>query len=567
MTNKMVKNSYLGMVLKIVQADKITLFGMALLILLSSLADFIGLSLIGPFILYLLAQEEGSAGIFGYGFQGQNTLVLLGLAVIFAYTLKAALSVLIQWKIIRFSNEQLLKIRCILFARINSSDYIDIVGENTNDYIYDVQTLTGLFSGKVLSVGLRLFTEVMVCLAVLGALAFQNIFIFTMLVFLFSTFLLLYNKLVATRVSSYGKKINFASDDLIRSLSESLTGFKEIKVLGKENLFIDRFSQAAKICSEYLAKADFITSMPRYVVELLMIYFIGISCFLLLNFDYKIAEMVAVMSVFAFGAIRLIPSVNAISRGFLQLTFSRNTTERLFQRLNKNNSNLESMSELLSRERKVEKFEKLLIKNVSFSYELNKPVLENVSLEIKVNEVVGIVGESGSGKSTLVDIILGFLSPTSGEVIINSKPLNGLQRWWLDMVAYLPQETLIVDESLRYNISLSKEKSEDADQDFLATLKKVGLEDFDKLLNRGLDSRLGENGSLLSGGQRQRVAIARAFLHNRPVLVLDEITSALDDGNEELIVKELENLKQYCTIILITHRKKLLRICDKIYSI
>jgi ABC-type multidrug transport system fused ATPase/permease subunit len=567
MTNKMVKNSYLGMVLKIVQADKITLFGMALLVLLSSLADFIGLSLIAPFVLYLLAQEEGSTGIFGYGFHGQNTLVLLGLAVIFAYTLKAALSVLIQWKIIRFSNEQLLKIRCILFARISSSDYIDIVGENTSDYIYDVQTLTGLFSGKVLSVGLRLFTEVMVCLAVLGALAFQNIFIFTMLVFLFSTFLILYNKLVATRVSFYGKKVNFASDDLIRSLSESLTGFKEIKVLGKENLFIDRFSQAAKSCSENLAKADFITSIPRYVVELLMIYFIGISCFLLFKFDYKIAEMVAVMSVFAFGAIRLIPSVNAISRAYLQLRFSRNATERLFERLNKNNINPDRMPELASCGRKVEKFEKLLIKNVSFSYEANKPVLVGVSLEIKANEVVGIVGESGSGKSTLVDIILGFLSPNSGEVIINSKPLNGLQRWWLDMVAYLPQETLIVDESLRYNICLSKEKSEDADQNLFATLKRVGLEDFDKLLNRGLDSRLGENGSLLSGGQRQRVAIARAFLHNRPVLVLDEITSALDDGNEELIVKELESLKQYCTIILITHRKKLLRICDKIYNI
>ena len=563
----MFNKPYLSMVLQIVQVDRQTLYKMAFLMLTSSAMDFLGLSLIGPFVLFLVNTENQYLQFFNIEFEREKALFILGASIIFLYSLKSLISILLQWKITKFTNQELYRIRRKLMEDLISYEYSNLSRENTNDLIYDIQTLTSMFTGKVLTVGIRLFSEFVICLVIVMALAYQNIAIFSMLLLVTSIFIFLYDKLISRNLTSYGKSINSETQKLLRALSESVKGFKELRVLGKQVSFLNRFTRAASICSINAQKADILTSLPRYLVEVLMIYFIAFSCFLLFVWGYDLAKIIATMSVFSFACVRLIPSVNSISSGILKLKFGRNTTERLFERLNNSAQNKKIAPHSDHNSPVLSKFEKLSIKNVFFSYKFGNPVLKNINLEIRANQVVAIVGDSGVGKSTLVDIIMGFLSPESGEVLINSKPLKNYQAAWLDMVAYLPQETLTVDSTLRYNISLSEESNEELDRNAFLALQRVGLDEFFKSLELGLDTRLGENGSFLSGGQKQRVSIARALFHQRQILVLDEVTSALDDKSEEAIVTELEMLKKHCNIILITHRKKLLTICDNVYNL
>lgn len=563
----MINSRYLDMVLKIVQSDRLMLNKIMLLMLISSIIDFLGLSLIAPFVLYLIKSENNFSNVFGYNLETNTVLILLGSTILLTYSLKALVSIYLQKRIINFSNEQLYKIRSRLMHNLMTERYTTLNRENTNELIYDIQTLTATFCGKVLTLGLRFASDLIICCAIIFALAYQNFFVFFLLLSITIVFILVYDRLVSRKITSYGKIVNVSSDELLKALSESVKGFKELKVLGKQRVFFERFSNAALIYSNNSNKADFITQVPRYLVEVMMLYFIALSCLVLTLSGYEMPEVIATMSVFSFAAVRLIPSVNAISRGALSLKFGRDTTERLFSRLNKRTQAHITESFDSKHFAKIPSFQKLSIKNVSFSYDGGKSILEKVNLDIEANKIVAIVGRSGSGKSTLADIILGFLQPDHGEVFLNSKPIKEYKSSWLDIVAYLPQDTLTVDKSLRFNVSLSDEPNKSEDLKIISALRKVGLGSFLENLKSGLDTRLGENGSLLSGGQKQRISIARALFHKRQILVLDEVTSALDEQSEQEIVNELVALKTYCTIVLITHRKKLLSICDKVYSL
>ena len=217
--------------------------------------------------------------------------------------------------------------------------------------------------------------------------------------------------------------MNTSSNELLKALSESVKGFKELRVLGKQDVFFDRFINASNILN--INKAEF-TQVPRYLVEVIMLYFIATSCLVLIVSGYEIPEVIATMSV-SFAAVRLIPSVNAISRGALSLKFGRDTTERLFRRLN--NATQSENKDLTDRKcfPSLPRFKNLLIKDVFFSYGTNNPLLKNINLEIEANKIVAIIGPSGAGKSTLADIICGFLPPDRGEIFINSQPIRDYQ--------------------------------------------------------------------------------------------------------------------------------------------
>ena len=495
---------------------------------LSSIIDFLGLSLIAPFMLFFINFENEYLIIFGQNFDREQALALLGSSILLAYSIKCFVAIFLQKKIINFSNDQLYEIRSKLMRNLVSEQYSILNRENTNELIYDIQTLTATFTGKVLTVGLRLASDLIICFAIILALAYQNFVVFFLLLLITLLFTLLYHKFVAGKVPLYGKLVNNASDELLKALMSPSKDLKNYE-FWKQVLFLDRFNNATYFSYQF-EESRFSTTMPRYLVEVIMIYFVAFSCFGLIVLGYGVSEVIATMAVFSFAAGRLIPSINAIARAALQLKFGRDTTERLFKRLCASEE-AQDRAFLDTSNVDVPKFKQLSIKNVSFSYSDDKLVLEKVNLEIKANQVVAIVGESGVGKSTLADIILGFLSPNHGQVLLNSKPINRYLSEWLDMVGYLPQDTLTVDKSLRYNVSLSDVSSEKEDFEIISALNKVGLKVFENL-EFGLDTRLGENGSLLSGGQKQRVSIARALFHKRQILVLDEVTSALDEKSE-----------------------------------
>ncbi|MEM7530315.1 MAG: ABC transporter ATP-binding protein [Pseudomonadota bacterium] len=203
--------------------------------------------------------------------------------------------------------------------------------------------------------------------------------------------------------------------------------------------------------------------------------------------------------------------------------------------------------------------------SVSFSHP-DRPVLHDVTLEFPVNRTTVLTGPSGAGKTTVTDLVLGFITPSSGRILIDGRPLSEISlRAWRRTIGYVPQELVLFNETVFENIALGD--PEIGESDVRAALKVAGGLAFVDALPEGLATVVGEKGARLSGGQRQRIALARALVLQPKLLILDEVTSALDPSSEAEIVENIRALKGKTTIIAITHRSALLDIADRTYAL
>ena len=206
-------------------------------------------------------------------------------------------------------------------------------------------------------------------------------------------------------------------------------------------------------------------------------------------------------------------------------------------------------------------FGNIVCKEIDFQYG-TIPVLENINMEIKQGQSLGIYGRSGCGKSTLLKLLMRFFEPIRGEISINKRSLNSINTVDLrNMESYVTQETHLFQGTIRDNIKIAKEEA--TDEEIQIAAKKASIHEFIMTLPKNYDTSLGELGEGLSGGERQRIGLARAFLHKAPFLLLDEPTSNLDSLNESVILKSLQESKKDKTVILVSHRKSTLGIVDK----
>lgn len=208
----------------------------------------------------------------------------------------------------------------------------------------------------------------------------------------------------------------------------------------------------------------------------------------------------------------------------------------------------------------------ICFKDVYFEYIPGVPVLKDINLEVKSGTTVALVGNSGGGKSTFVNLLPRFYDVTSGQITINGQDIRDYTLESLrDKIAVVFQDNFLFSGSLRSNILLGKEDA--TEEEIARALKMAYLDDFVETLEDGLDTDIGERGSLLSGGQRQRLAIARAFIKNAPIVILDEATSALDNKSEAVVQKAIDNLMQERTVFVIAHRLSTVQNADKIVVI
>jgi ABC-type bacteriocin/lantibiotic exporter with double-glycine peptidase domain len=213
-------------------------------------------------------------------------------------------------------------------------------------------------------------------------------------------------------------------------------------------------------------------------------------------------------------------------------------------------------------------FKSLKIQNLYFSYNTSrKNIFNNLNFELTKGQAIGIVGPSGSGKSTLVNIMLGLLKPIDGKILLNGKELDSDINKFRNLIAYLPQETFLINDNILSNIALGVDASQIDQDQLLLSLDNSKLSEFVNGLKENIYTQVGEKGLSISGGQRQRISFARAFYFNREILVLDEPTSSLDKNSESAIVDYLREIKGSKTIIIISHRSNSLSFCDEIYQI
>lgn len=205
------------------------------------------------------------------------------------------------------------------------------------------------------------------------------------------------------------------------------------------------------------------------------------------------------------------------------------------------------------------------VDNVSFSYG-EETILQNISLTVPQNKVIGIVGKSGSGKSTLLKLLMRFWNVNNGDISVKGRSINNINTSQLrDMESYVTQETHLFHDSIKSNLKIAKLDA--TDDEIITACKKASVHDFIMTLPQGYDTPVGELGDTLSGGERQRIGVARAFLHDAPLMLLDEPTSNLDSLNEAVILRSLGEQSRGKTVVLVSHRQSTMRIADTVYSV
>lgn len=425
---------------------------------------------------------------------------------------------------------------------------------------------TNIFASHGILPALIIFTESMVLLAITALLL--SIEPLSMVVFacllgaiMGSFFLLTKNK-----INEWGKKRIQSETNRVKSIHHGLGSIKEILLRGSQNYFMNDYDFHNFSVASVMGKQATIQSYPRLLFESTTILLLFLFIFISSSNNASVEQIIATITIFAFAAIRLMPSISRLVGAYQNMRFARPVIEDFYEDI----SSIQKEYLLEEQTKHLEDIflSKITLKNISFKYETsNQLIIENLSYDIKFGECVGIVGKSGSGKSTLADIILGFLEPTSGNILIDNISLNDIKEQWQKNIGYVPQDVYLLDDSIESNIAFGITKDEINYELLHDSVKMAQLEEFIKTLPEGIKSVVGEHGSNISGGQRQRIGIARALYNKPSLLVFDEATSSLDIKTEKDFVDSVNSLKGKITMIVIAHRKSALEACDKVIDL
>jgi ATP-binding cassette, subfamily B, bacterial PglK len=370
-------------------------------------------------------------------------------------------------------------------------------------------------------------------------------------------------RLTKNRIRSWGEDRQVHEGLRIQYLQEGLGGAKEVKLLGRESYFLERYALHNAASARTGELQTTLQSIPRLMLEFLAVFSLAAVVLVAQASGRTSAELVPVFGLFSVAAFRLIPLANRILVSVQSLRFSLPVLDILTRELDTCGAPVNQ-----AEEKKLSFQDRLLIQDIFFSYpKATQPTLRGIDVTILKGQTVGVVGESGAGKSTLVNLLLGLLAPSSGQFTVDGQAVQAHLRGWQKNIGYVPQHIYLTDDSLRRNIAFGENDDDINEAALIRAVQAARLNEFVGSLPEGLNSQVGEGGIRLSGGQRQRVGIARALYSAPQVLVLDEATSALDHDTEQGVMEAVSALHGAITILIVAHRLSTVAGCDVVYRL
>jgi ABC-type multidrug transport system fused ATPase/permease subunit len=430
---------------------------------------------------------------------------------------------------------------------------------NSSEFIRNLITEVDQFT-SYLNAFLKLAIELIVVAGIFCLLAYVNLKFTIFISVIFLSISCLYFFLVKEKLNSWGIQRQLNIQKRIQFMQEGFDGIKIIKLLGRENFFFNKFKIHNINLSKVSMKAHFFQGIPRLLFELIGIFFITSSLFILFYSGKNLIQITQILSLYVAASFRVLPSINRIVTNLQSMKLNYPAINVLYNELNnfkkEDKHNYGNFS-----------FEKNIfidIKKFKYSNSNNFEITD-VKLDILKGKKIGIVGPSASGKSTIIEILTG-IKRSEGDIVVDGKSIFSNIRGWQRLIGFVPQKIFILDDSLRNNILFGLDNKKYPDSKIISMLKKISLENLLNRLTDGLNGNLGEEGINLSGGEIQRIGLCRALIYDPEILILDEATSSLDYVTESQILDEL-NLFKEKTIISIAHRINTLKNCDKIYAL
>lgn len=449
-----------------------------------------------------------------------------------------------------------------LFSNFYKKGLLYIKGRNSAEIAHEINGVCYSFSLGVLSPILNMAGELLLLIFIYVGLLIYSTMASLFLPLCFVPVVLVYVYWVKGSLTQAGREENDAKRGMWRTVLETFRGYSEIEVSQAFPTIQERFDKNLRDISRLREKITTIQQFPSSLIEISVV--LGMIILLLFGKGEEGSNSTVTLGIFAVASLRMLPAVRTLANGWTTI---------------KNNVySLEVIEEGLRDRGEAqvpEKFEfnsQIEAIDLSFGYpDSGVSVFDHLSLTIKKGEKVGIRGHSGVGKTTLFNLLLGFYTPTNGEIKIDGKRLTPSNRGgWLALAGYVPQDVFILDGSLAENIALGVKPEEIEREKVLKVVKEASLDNFLSNLPEGIDSRIGEAGSKLSGGEKQRVGLARALYKGVDLLFLDEATSALDSATEREVNEAMSRLsesRKELTIIVIAHRESSLAYCDRVIDL
>ena len=351
---------------------------------------------------------------------------------------------------------------------------------------------------------------------------------------------------------------------ILKSLQEIFGTIKDIKLKKSETFFknifvkeIDTFNKSAYVTNTF-------QEAPRYLIEFFFLIIIVIIILLNITVDNEIKSILPLLIVYFAAGLRILPGFVKLNGYLQQITSFKPSLNLIYNELKSYSEKKEFKDNDKSNNHI--KISNIVCKNIDYAYG-EKVIFKNLNFEINENSIFGILGKSGSGKSTLVNILLGLIKPHKGSVLINNFDMHNNLLQWQKRLGYVSQNIFLLDASLKENIAFGEKKEKINYEKLNMAIENSNLKDFVQNLADGIDTNIGERGSKISGGQIQRIAIARELYRNPSILFLDEATTGLDYETEKKIFESIKKLKNKMTIIIVSHNKKTIEICDNLLDL
>ncbi len=439
--------------------------------------------------------------------------------------------------------------------------------QNSSELVNNIVNISSFFSSVYLNAILSCTLELFMCFGILLLLLYFSWLPTLIIFFLFGgvTFILfMLNKKILVEIGEVRNKLSAIQ---LQDVQDGIGGIKEIKLLGRESYFLNKFQKNTEKLANINYRNYVIAGTPRLLIEFFAVLSISIIIFVLLFSGRTIVEMLPILGLFFAAAYKVVPSMNKILLMINRIKFSADTARRIIPILRETH-NYEKEKKIFKSTNKINFLNQINVKNISYKYPDRKnQVLKNTNLIIKKNSFIGISGESGAGKSTLLDIIMGILEPTEGEILVDDVSLKNSVEDWQRSIGYVSQNIFLIPDTIRRNIAFGLLENEINEELVQQVVKKSALKNFIENLDENINTQVGEGGAMISGGQKQRIGIARALYNNPKLLILDEATSALDLNSEKEILKEIQLLKKDTTLIFISHRESAINYCDEKYEL
>ena len=545
------------------------------LVIVMSVFEILGVASIIPFMALVgdmsqLEQNTFFAEVYSQsGVASESQFVFyIGLCVLGLLFVSMIISIFTTWGLSMFANKIGTEIADRLYTYYLQKGWLFHASGSSAQLTKKIATETMRVTGAVLVPLMQMNSKVVLSLLMSLSIFFYDpkVALIGLSIFAISYFFLF--KGVRNRLNKNGIAISEVNEERFRLMNEGFGGIKDLLLMGRDNDFINRFNRSGKTLAYSQGTNAALAQAPRYFVELLAFgSMIVLILYLIASHNGNLGMILPILSVYAIGIIKLLPAFQQIYSSIAIIKANIPAFESIQQ----------DLRDSLHKESKSQQFEQnnlnpkhsISLENITFTYpNKEEPAQNKLDMLIPSNSVIGIVGPSGSGKSTLIDILLCLIEPDNGNLKIDDEIINSQnRRSWQNTIGFVAQTIFLSEGTIAENVAFGIPEKQINLSQVQKVLKLAHLSDFISTLDQGIYTKVGERGVQLSGGQRQRIGIARALYHNAEVLVFDEATSSLDGITEKMIMEAIHNFSGKKSIILIAHRLKTVKKCDKIFFI